>query len=145
MHHYERAGGSRQIGVHLGRRESFGVVDDRDVTVDTPSLRGGLEGVDAKRYAPFVKFGYQRLEAADFLLGCDLPGVGTARRGSQLDDVRAIGTKFQRLFQCPVRVEIRAAVGERVLGYVDDADDGWPRELHRGPSRKACSLLWVFV
>ena len=36
----------------------------------------------------------------------------TARRGPQLDDVRAIGTKFQRVFECPVRVEIRAAVGE---------------------------------
>src|SRR6266851_6868196 len=112
MHQYEPAGSRRQIGVHLGMRETFDVVEHRDVMVDTPSLRGGLEGVDAKRYAPFVKFGYQRFEAADFLFRYDLPGVRTARRGSQLDDVRAIGTKFQRVLQRPIRVEIRAAVGE---------------------------------
>src|SRR5713101_8183823 len=112
MHQYEPAGGSRQIGVHLGMRETLDVVENRDAMVDTPSLRCGLEGVDTKRYAPFVKFGYQRLEAADFLFGGDLGRVRTARGCTQLDDVRAIGTMFQRVFQCPVRVEIRAAVGE---------------------------------
>src|SRR5260370_12538185 len=106
MHHYEPAGGSRQIGVHPGMRETFDIVEHRDVMVDAPSLRGGLDGVDAKRYVPFVKFGYQRFEAADFLFRCDLPGVGTARRGSQLDAVPAIGTNFPPVFHPLVTVAI---------------------------------------
>ena len=79
--------------------------------VDAAAQVGGAQGFE------------NRAKSRDLPIGGDLGGVGMARGGAELDDVGTGRRELPGMGDRALGREIAAAVRERVLGDVDDADD----------------------
>ena len=69
----------------------------------------------------------QRVETADLLGRGDRFGIDIARRGAELDDVRAGCGQGARMVERRRAVDKPAAIRKRILGDVDDAEEGRAR------------------
>ncbi len=82
-----------------------------------------------------------RLEAPDLLRGVDPRPVRIARLRPHLDDIRPFRDERAPLLDRRARVEVAPAVGERVRGDVQDADDDRQAQLTpHGTLRGGASL-----
>ena len=128
MHHHQPAARSSQLRVDRRVGETVDVVQVIDAAFDRETLRLRAIAVDRHRRAVRPQRGDDRRQPTDLLLGADRLGRDIARRRAEFDDVGA-DSETARLRGRRGRIEKPPAVGKRILGDVDDADN--QRASHR--------------
>ena len=80
-----------------------------------------MHGVDADGESLGGKPFDDRDNPSDLDIRIDADGTGTGGLTTDVDDRRAVGCQCQAVLHCAIRIEVPSAVGEGVVGDVDDA------------------------
>ena len=146
VHEHERNTGGGADGRQVRIIAQPGdVVDEGGAVLDRPPGDLGLAGVDRDRHPqPPREAAQHRDDAPDLLVGRHLRGAGPGRLAAHVDDVRTVGLELQSRRRRMLGVRIRAAVGERIRGRVDDPHHERPLAQRQRPAsgqaqRVACA------